>query len=319
MIEPEAERAGGFRHALDALAHKPFTIGLKPFDPEDWIEVDGALEADLALKARILAEEGAAAFAALEGAEAAQAEVLALLAEHLPRRYPAIYRREGRALEIARGRRTVELAGEAPLLTASRLVQEDLLLMQRFDDGWRLVAGSLCFPSSWSLTEKLGRPMEAIHKPVPGFSGPMASRVARIFDHLRVEAPLERFNVSIYGDGRLRHGEAREGQQRFPPTESLLRLAHVRIERQTLRKLALSGAILFTVRIHLDPLAALEGHFRGPALARALLDHVGALGQEELAYKGLRDSRERLLATLAALCRSAAGEVAEASGLGARG
>jgi hypothetical protein len=139
----------------------------------------------------------------------------------------------------------------------------------------------------------------------------MASRVARIFDHLRVETPLERFNVSIYGDGRLRHGEAREErQQRFPSGESILPHAHVRIERQTLRKLARSGAILFTVRIHLDPLAALDGHFRGPTLARALLEHVDALGPQELAYKGLSEAREPLLATLAALCRSGTSEVA---------
>ena len=32
MTQPESERAGGFRHAQDALAQKPFTIGLRPFE-----------------------------------------------------------------------------------------------------------------------------------------------------------------------------------------------------------------------------------------------------------------------------------------------
>ena len=312
MTLPQGERADAFCHAHDALAHKPFTIGLRPSDVEDWIEADDRLEADLALKDRILAEEGRAAFAALEGSEAAQAEALELLAAHLPRRYPTIYRRAGNSLRVLPGDRTVELAGEPPLLTASRLVQEDLLLMQRFNDGWRLVAGSLCFPSSWSLTEKLGRPMEAIHGPVPGFSGPMATRVERIFDHLRVEAPLERFNLSIYGDGQLRHGETREeGKQRFPPGAPILGHAHVRIERQTLRKLAPSGAILFTVRIHVDPLAVLDGHMRGPALALGLQQHVEALSLDELAYKGLSGVRDSLIATLKALCRCGDSEIAD--------
>ncbi len=55
MILPEAARAGGFRYAQDALAHKPFTIGLRPVEVEDWIEIDDSLAADLTLKARILA------------------------------------------------------------------------------------------------------------------------------------------------------------------------------------------------------------------------------------------------------------------------
>jgi hypothetical protein len=45
-----------------------------------------------------------------------------------------------------------------PLKAAALLVQEDLILMRKGEDGWRLAAGSLCFPSSWTLTEKFGRP-----------------------------------------------------------------------------------------------------------------------------------------------------------------
>ncbi|TIU52784.1 MAG: DUF3445 domain-containing protein, partial [Mesorhizobium sp.] len=57
----------------------------------------------------------------------------------------------------------------APLVQASLLVQEDLILMRRDESGWRLAAGSLCFPSSWSLLEKFGKPLQQIHAPVPGF------------------------------------------------------------------------------------------------------------------------------------------------------
>lgn len=74
-----------------------------------------------------------------------------------------------------------------PLLAASLLVQEDLALMRRGEDGWRLAAASLCFPSPWSLAGKFGRPVDEIHGPVPGF-GPgsrPAGPIARMFDNLR--------------------------------------------------------------------------------------------------------------------------------------
>ena len=290
-----------FLHTPYASGKPSFSIGLAPIDAADWIEQDELLVEQLALKETILAQERAAAFAELEGSEGGQAEVLQLLAAHLPARYPDVYRREGEALRVLPSDRLVALEGAPALLTASRLVQEDLLLMRRDDEGWRLVAGSLCFPSTWVLAEKIGRPMDAIHAPVSGYAGKMAGMVARIFDNLKAEQPVERFNWSIYGDAQLRHAQSKQDPlRRFPPDQSAAH-AHIRVERQTLRRLPLSGDILFTVRVHVDPAAALPADPRGRELARALHDRLAALSPDELAYKGIVEARERLLAALAAL------------------
>jgi hypothetical protein len=292
-----------FLHTPYASGKPSFSIGLAPIDLADWIEQDELLVEQLALKETILAQERAAAFAALAGSEAGQAEVLQLLAVHLSARYPEVYRREGEALRILPADRRIALEGAPTLLTASRLVQEDLLLMRRDDEGWRLVAGSLCFPSTWVLAEKIGRPMDAIHAPVSGYAGKMAGMVARIFDNLKAEQPVERFNWSIYGDARLRHAQSKQDPlQRFPPGQSVSQ-AHIRVERQTLRRLPLSGDILFTVRVHVDPAAAFSADARGRELARALHGQLGALSPDELAYKGIAEARERLLGALAALAQ----------------
>src|SRR5690606_24684685 len=135
---------------------------------------------------------------------------------------------------------------DAPLVAASLLVQEDLILMRRGDDGWRLAAGSLCFPSSWTLTEKFGKPLHTIHIPVPGF-GP-GSRpdelIARMFDGLQGQA-MERFNWSIQAGDALYHplsnGErddrAAARPARFADDGAINAGAFIRVERQTLRKL----------------------------------------------------------------------------------
>jgi hypothetical protein len=207
-----------FLHTPYASSKPPFSIGLAPIELDDWIEQDELLAEQLALKETILAQEGAAAFDALAGSEDGQREVLELLAEHLPGHYPRVYRREGNAIRVLPGDRLIALAGEPALLTASRLVQEDLLLMRRDAEGWRLVAGSLCFPSTWVLAEKLGRDLNGIHGPAPGYAGKMADMVARIFDSLKAERPVERFNWSIYGDARLRYAQSKQDPlQRFPP------------------------------------------------------------------------------------------------------
>jgi hypothetical protein len=157
------------------------------------------------------------------------------------------------------------------------------------------------FPSTWVLTEKLGLGMDAIHAPAPGFAGQMADRVARIFDNLKPEQLVERFNWSIYSDARLRYAQSKQDPlERFPPDKSVAH-AHVRVERQTLRRLARSGDILFTVRVYVDPILAFARHPRGRALAGALRDQLATLTPAQLTYKGIVEARERLLDALAAL------------------
>jgi hypothetical protein len=291
-----------FLHTPYASAMPAFSIGLSPLDPARWIEQDEFLAAQLALKETILAQERAAAFGALSGSEAGQAEALELLIAHLLAHFPEAYRREGSALRILAADRLVALSGKPALLTASRLVQEDLLLMRRGEQGWRLVAGSLCFPSTWVLAEKLGLAMHAIHGPVPGYAGKMADMIARIFDNLKVEQPVERLNWSIYSDARLRYAQSKQDPlERFPPGQPVSDRAHIRVERQTLRRLPRSGDILFTVRVHVDPIAAFARDPRGRELARALCDQLAALNPAQLAYKGIVEARARLLDALAAL------------------
>ena len=72
----------------------------------------------------------------------------------------------------------------------------------------------------------------------------------------------------------------------------------LRLERQTLRKLPQSGDIVFTIRIYLDPLEALERHAEGATLAHSIEHQLLAMTDEQIAYRGLADERARLCARL---------------------
>lgn len=282
---------------------RPFQIGLKPLDPEAWIDVDDRLGAYLDEKARLRVGHRDEVFVAEAGTEAAQGEVLELLVEHLPRRFPEIYQRRGAEMEIIPLGRIVPLAqaGLAPLQVAASLVQEDLVLLRRSESGWRLVAAALDFPSSWSLREKFGRPMHEVHGPVPGFGAGTrnAAMIERMFDHLRVEMPVIRWNWSLFGDERLFHPEGgHPDQPRFGVDGESV---YFRVERQTLRKLPVSGDILFTIRISVDPLAALTQHAEAATIATALIAQLEALSPEQARYKGLWHDREVLVARLRAM------------------
>jgi dimethylamine monooxygenase subunit A len=287
---------------------KPFQIGLKPLDLATWIEVDEDLGAYLKEKQRLLALHPSKVFVAEPGTQVAQGEVLALLWEHLPKHYPDIYNANEFFMTIKGvGDVTFEDMKFQDIVVAGLLIQEDLVLMRHSPTGWRLVAASLCFPSAWNLHEKFGRPLHEIHQPVPGFGEGTrnASLIDRMFDNLRVEQPVIRWNWSLYGDAQLYHPASdNKMKNRFgdgPITGKVI----MRLERQTLRKLPKSGDILFTIRIHNNPLEVLETHADGPALARSIATQVANLNDAEIDYKGLVGERPRLLQRLETLARIA--------------
>jgi hypothetical protein len=297
---------------------KLFQIGLKPLDLWDWIEIDGFLEDFLAEKGRLFALHGENVFVAEKGSEAGQREVLALLAEHLLRHFPPLYRREGDVLRVGATGRTVRLddAAEPPLWTAAKLVPEDLVLMRKGPGGWRLAAASLSFPSSWTLSEKFGRPLGDIHAPVPGFGRGtrMAEVIDRIFDNLKPDQPAQRWNWSLQGDRTLylpfSHAERVDRTEAAPtprlPGPDPVAAAFIRVEKQTLRKLPDTGDILFTIRIHLDPMRWMREHKEGPQVARKFAEQLEALDEPQLAYKGFSADRERLVRALRGLAEAPA-------------
>jgi dimethylamine monooxygenase subunit A len=287
-----------FSHTPYDGSSSPFAIGLTSLDMQEWIETDSALETYLQEKDRLYAAHPEIVFAEESETRAAQEEVLKELVSWLLENRPEIYRSEGDGVSIAGTARRVRFDSAAPpLLAAARLVQEDLVLMRKGEAGWRLAAASLSFPSSWSLREKFGRPMHEIHAPVPGFGAGTrnAELIERMFDKFQPSNPVKRFNWSIYTDDALYH-PASSGERGVRPEHAFLR-----VERQTLRKMPVSGDILFTIRIHLDPLLALQSQPNARELASSLASQLTALDAAQLDYKGLAANRDALVKRLISL------------------
>ncbi|MEZ5871003.1 MAG: DUF3445 domain-containing protein [Nitratireductor sp.] len=283
-------------------SHPLFRIGLAPLQLADWIEVDDRHGFYLDEKERLNREIPDKVFAAETGTQDAQQEVLEMIASHVCETFPQVFQRSGERISIVETGRVVDLAepGTPPLLTAARLVQEDLVLMRKGEDGWRLAAASLCFPSSWRLSEKFGLALADVHGPVPEFGrgSRNAMMIDRIFDNLQVELPAWRMNWSLYSDDALYHADRSGEHIKRLGKDGRADISFIRVEYQTLRKLPKSGDILFTIRIHVDPLALLATHPGRQKIAAGFAGLLKQLDDSQLAYKGLTQAREELLAKL---------------------
>lgn len=274
----------------------PFAIALQPLDLKDWIEVDKRLDVHLGEKCFLFEHQHTTVYQAEPDTDAAQSEVLDLLWTYLPDRYPEIYRTEGDLIWIGQSackynRRDWDAR---PLELASRLVQDDLVIMRAGARGHRLVAASLCFPSSWSLIEKFGHPLADIHAPVPGFQRGTrtAELIERIFTNLQAERPVQRYNWSLYDRPDMHYIERdhSSGPEMWASEDPR---AWIRVERQTLRRLPLSGDILFTIKICVDPVQILDRMPDGHIKARSLADQLAGLDDAQTRYKGVAASRDK--------------------------
>ena len=218
--------------------------GVNPLDWDDWLLVDDAYAAQMALKDRLLAEITPAVLA--DGAGEPAAEHLSLMLPRLARKQGFTVDRNG--VTRPDGVR-VPLDGSA-LVTAARLVQQDLCIMEKRGDEHVLTAAALCFPSNWRLTDKIGRPMIAIHAPVPHYDAALAARVQRIFDAMHPDRPVWRMNYLLYANPELHQPRRLEGVTRENGR-------FVRCERQTLVKLPNTGAIVFGIHNIVVELASL--------------------------------------------------------------
>lgn len=262
-------------------------LGLKVLAEADWIEIDAAFADDLAEKQRLIDADRNAVFQALPDSVPAQQEFLDHLIGHLCRHHAPIFRRRGGGVEVVPTGCHVMPDAAAPLLAAAALVQEDVLLLQPGPDGaFRLVAGMLAFPTRWSLAEKMGRPLAAIHAPVPGYGDHLERPMDRLFAGLRPGRLLWRSNWSLLDDPALHqpggHGSGTAGKAL--DAETVGRGLWFRVERQTLCLLPDTGTAVFTVRIHQ---ARLQDRVRTGAEARDMRDAILAMPEEMRRYKSM--------------------------------
>lgn len=225
---------------LDSLELPPgpphLRMGLRTLPIDQWLPTDDHTPAELARKAELLEHHDDLVLLD-DGWDHAIDELVGLMEISLGRRID---------------RRKAQSAREL-LDAAGRAVPEDLLLMARDDEAWRLIGGSLVFPNQWRLAEKMGRTLAEIHEPVDGYATILSDKVDRFFDRLAVNRIVWRRNWFFHDSAEFFQPD-RMTHATFTDPDQVATLT-VRSEWQTLRRLAFSGVMLFTVKTQVASMA----------------------------------------------------------------
>jgi hypothetical protein len=225
----------------DEMTDERVLPGVAPLAAQDWLRVDEAYAGQMRRRRDLL--QGCPEQVVFQDGGAAAIEVLEMALALLP----------GLGFQLGADWITgpdgipIEIDWAKPLMTLGQLVQEDLCILEKRGPEHILTAAVLCFPASWSLAEKAGRPLSAIHTPVDSYDAPMARRVQRLFDGVRAGRPLWRFNRLHYADPEL-FQPRRSDQRRQAPSQA--QATYDRAERQCIVRLPRTDAVLFSIHTY---------------------------------------------------------------------
>ncbi len=237
-------------------------LGLRSLDEATWLIRDELTESLLDAKPLILADHPEFV-QTQEGSEPACTELLELV-------------------EAFVGERSAYRDTHDPIDAAARLVDEDLCVMARngpqSSDTWNLVAGSLSFPNQWLLADKIGGSLLAIHGPIEGYAEQLGAKTDAFFDALRVDRPMWRRNWFFHDDDS--YVQPSKSIQRTITSTDDIEPLWLRSERETLRLLPRTGAIVFTIKTQIAPLSAIAMR---PVVAEGIANYL-----EQATPAGLR-------------------------------
>lgn len=248
-----------------------FQVGLQPISPREWLLFDSDYADFMRAKRQRLSSSSELFYRALPDSLGAQRELRRMVIDHLLEEHATLFSITNGTLRCAAGNHSWNLNDESiePLRQLSDFVQEDFMLVEELDGRQTITAASNAYSSSGRLVASVGRNVRWAHEPVPDLTTTQGSRIDRILASVHVDAPCARFNwqltplASIFfpPDPRSANNavlNAVSAQLAKDPSlaPSLL---HMRVERQTLRRLPESGAVAFSIHTYSDPLSSLLG------------------------------------------------------------
>jgi len=259
----------------DAFRHR---VGTKPLDLHRWFVRDLDWEPTLAMKRALIDERRNDVVCYRDDAHDVAQEVAELILGWLGK--------------------TTSNTGIDALVDAAREVPDDLTVLRSIpgevDEQLPFVAGVVCSPSRWKLSEKIGHDMLTVHAPVSRYGEHIGGAVDTLLARLSPERPVWRSNWTLEDHPAL--------FQPSPPREPLGREPAdlwIRMERETLRRLPRTGGVLFTIRGYQQPLR--DYVRRGPEVASTLRALVARLPDDLARYKSVLPYRDAVLTWLDSL------------------
>jgi hypothetical protein len=257
---------------------------LRELDPANWIEAGSDLVDQLKQRRELLETKRSVVFQEIAGYEEAALTYARALKDNLGK-FHSDYVIAGDQITYKPTGITVNLLEDHPFVQLAQVIAEDLCLLSYENSTWNLVAGVVIFPSRWQLLEKIGKNIDAIHEPVPGYQGALQPLMGDTFNKIKPERPVWRRNWSLHETEELH-------EPTYTPHEVEISDYWWRTERQTLTKSKSNQFLLFTIRNRSEPFKWIK---EDPQATSEFVKTLESLDPQMLDYKRLVQANKGLI------------------------
>lgn len=266
---------------------KPFRLnmGLRSLEPQFWLESGDDLAVQVPERLSLADNARDVVYQELPGYTTAINELVNLIVENLKEFHDRHYSFTSNSLRHIPTNTLISLNSDDVLLQIASIIGEDLVVLSRENNEWKIIAGAVLFPSRWKLVEKIGKGMDAVHAPVPGYESALAPYMTATFDKIGAERPVWRKNWSLHSTEDLH--QPTSIHQQVQPDEYWWRT-----ERQTLTRSNIGEFLYFTIRNRAEPLAWIK---EDPNAAIEFAKTLESFSPETVEYKGLQKDHQAII------------------------
>ncbi|KAN0078627.1 Protein of unknown function (DUF3445) domain containing protein [Elaphomyces granulatus] len=252
------------------------TMSLKKLETDWWIELENTYNDRMAQRKELYVKYREDVLDFLPGSELASKELMEMVVQFICARYPQYFSLIGnRILENRLLGTSQDIRSKHPLEIIMDNVPEDFAIMMRDDETGHYFfrAGVLCSALGWNVASKIGLQLHQIHSPIPDYKEKMQFSMDRFFSKMPADKPIQRgsWGLEVGTPLYMPPGDPHEKNRFFQDPNLRLSDCYLRVDWQTLRRLPVSGAIVFNFKALFTPISEFRDEPGVPALVAKIL------------------------------------------------
>jgi len=260
------------------------TMSLTKLEPDWWLELENTYKSRIAQRKQLYSQHAESVLQWLPGSELASKELMEMALQFYCARYPQHFtlHDDKKTFENKILGTKQDVSKKHPLLVLLDNVPEDFAIMLRNPETgyYHFRAGMICSALGWNTGTKIGMQLHQIHGPIPDYKEKMQFSMDRFFTKMPAFKPIQRGSWGLEVDQPLYMppGDPHEKYRDFQSPDLSLSRCHLRVDWQTLRRLPLSGAIVFNFKAVFTPVT----EFRDEPYVPSMISKVLNEGKEAI-------------------------------------
>lgn len=241
-------------------------------EPDWWLEIDKGYASKVRQRQDLFKQYGNKVLDFLPGSELACKELMEMCLQFYCARYPAYFWLSPNKMKFHNSllETDSDIKSVHPLRVLLDNVPEDFAVMLRNenDGAYYFRAGVICSSLGWNVGTKLGLQLKEIHSPIPDYKEKMSFSMDRYFSKMSTDAPIQRgsWGLEVGTPLFMPPGHPHEQLREVQAPDLTIEECNLRVDWQTLRRLPLSGGIIFNFKALFTPVQEFRNECYIPAL-----------------------------------------------------